>query len=171
MLWKGTMSAGLLLRQVKHFSWRRESVAVARPSAWWVAKESFATHHAERTARTAQTARTARTARTLTMGCYRFTELKKYKWHGQESNLIKGKRSPTILKSFFFNSFPFIANKANLLSITFFAETGSHDGLLAEIKTKQEKSIIAMKIDHSQWKSKLAIFLVIDFHRFPIFID
>ena len=47
---------------------------------------------------------------------------------------------------YLWGSASFIANKANLLSITFFAE----------IKTKQEKSIISMKInniDDNRWKS------------------
>ena len=47
------------------------------------------------------------------------------------------------IKSFLLNSFLFIANKAYLLSITFFAK----------IKTKQEKSIIAMKMNDNRWKS------------------
>ena len=82
--------------------------------------------------------------------------------HGQKRNLIKGKW----LQQFkvFFDFLSFIAIKAYILSIKF----------IAEIKTKQEKLIWAMKIDQiddNRWRSILTIFLVIDFHRFPILIN
>ena len=69
-----------------------------------------------------------------------FCRVKKYKRHGKESNLIKGKWAPTI--KFSLNSFPFIANKACLLSVTFFAE----------IKTKQEK---IDNNDENRWQSMI----------------
>lgn len=49
---------------------------------------------------------------------------------------------------------------------------GSHGGAFRMVSCKgqlgQENSIIAMKIDGNRWKRILTIFLVIDFHGFPV---
>ena len=93
------------------FFLERKSVAVARPSTL---------------------SKLQMTAQAMNLRCHCFTELKKFKRCGQER-----KMGSNNLK-FSLNSFPFIENKGNLLSITF----------IAEIKTKQEKSITVMKIDN-----------------------
>ena len=76
-------------------------------------------------------------------------------------------------EKFSVDSFPFIENKANCLSITFFAEIMK--------RSKQENWITAMKIDKIDdiidedcWKSMTIDtnnFLVINFNRFWIIID
>ena len=67
------------------------------------------------------------------------------------------------------NSFPFIKNKADLLSITFFAEI-----IKQNKKIQQRKSITSMTIDEDRWKLmniNTHNFWVINFNRFQIIID
>ena len=72
-------------------------------------------------------------------------------------------------EKFSMNSFPFIKNKADLLSITFFAEI-----IKQNKKIQQRKSITSMTIDEDRWKSmniNTHNFWVINFNRFRIIID
>ena len=92
-----------------------------------------------------------------------FYRVKKYRWHGQESNLIKGKWALAI-KSWI----AFLLPRTKQISCP----------LRFSLKLKRNKKTqlqrwksIKSIIDTNRWKSILAIFLVIDFHLFPILID